>query len=601
MFLSEFTFFKYTPLTDFMNTIHFPNDNLRDYYFFDNNNFTTITYQINNYNFIREKSTIRVSGDYVVNGAEKNNNYTDFDGVNYLSFYYGFNGVRYYANVTDILYVTDNCVEIEFVIDGVMTFCQGNTLVNSARNITIERQHLTKSEYTDWLPIISTNDDIIATSSKKYVYKSSMIYKNLSVIFTCASDLSVDFGTIDDPNIITSKGQTYDKITSPLNLYVMTKDNFSDMMQKIAKFPWTTQNIKRLLLFPTDLIDEQALENVTNVYSIEGLKKFKNDALSNWKVFDTENVNLTIEELCDIHELDKDQDLHILRDGYTTIEFYSWDGQQVTYNPAFLDKEFVDGLKMRIRTCIGYHNEFAFYCENYKSDYYRESESPITDKVPYGSFLNDAIIFQNFDEIPVLVDQGTLNMANTANQRKFAESQLISNRLKTVFAPDTSLQDRFYNAVSVLSNINPLNLLGKFSDEHTFYKQQQAEFADNALQTPTLTNQTSTNSFSIANDIFGITLKIASPSYTEMEKVKKYYKSFGYETRVDFSALSDINSMKVCNYVQFSGQWEILKRGITPSIMEQIRLICENGLRLWHYDGTQNPLNQNIMENVMIR
>lgn len=583
---TNFIFFKNTPLTDFMNTIHFTSNSERDAHFLTGGHYPKIDYSSDSFNFVKQKSTIRIRNSGLT--------YTDFDGVNYCTFLYGFDNKRYYAYVDTIKYINDTCTEINLLIDGIMTFTQGNVL-SGISGVSIERQHLQRANYESMLLKLRTNTDILETTTKRYIHQDAFTFKEFHCIFTCSSDLSINPGTQDDFNINTSIGQVYDKILSPLNIYVISRENFKSMMNKLKSYPWLTQNIKSVIIFPSDLLDKSQLEDVPSYLSLTGLQKFVDNGTSNWTTFDTTNVNMTYNDLYDKHGLDPVNDQHLLRNGYTTIELYPWDGQSATYDPAFLDPD--RGLYMMFKLCIGYHNEIVFYCDRYMTD--REKEPGTSSDgvvLARGSFLNNALILKDFDEVPVLVDNAILSRAQNANQRALAEEMLISGRINNILDPNANLQDRFYDAASVLSNLNPFNLLGKFSDEHEFYRRQKAEFADAELKSPSLSNQSNSSSFSIANNIFGITLKISSPDAVEWNKIKKYYKLFGHEVNDDYGTTDIVNSMTIANYLMFSGQWHI--PGVNNTIMEQIRLVCENGLRLWHADGSADPTSNNIMNNV---
>src|SRR5699024_11574786 len=63
-----------------------------------------------------------------------------------------------------------------------------------------------------------------------------------------------------------------------------------------------------------------------------------------------------------------------------------------------------------------------------------------------------------------------------------------------------------------------------------------------SLETPTITQQSTGNSFNIANNMFGIHFKFSKPSKSEMNKIKKYYKLFGYELNDQGSKLEKVRS-----------------------------------------------------------
>jgi hypothetical protein len=63
--------------------------------------------------------------------------------------------------------------------------------------------------------------------------------------------------------------------------------------------------------------------------------------------------------------------------------------------------------------------------------------------------------------------------------------------------------------------------------------------------------------------------------------------------------LYDVESMTICNWVQFRGNWSL--HHVDIMTMTALQTIFENGVRFWHYkeDGNkQNPMLNDIYENV---
>ena len=172
---------------------------------------------------------------------------------------------------------------------------------------------------------------------------------------------------------------------------------------------------------------------------------------------------------------------------------------------------------------------------------------------------------------------------------------LFRSRVANILDPNADLKTRFFDAASIATNLRPTDLFGKFEDEHEFFRTQQAEQADMALETPTMMNHTNGNSFNIANNKFGIHIKYSKPTDSELNKIKKYYKLFGYQVNDQSNYLDKVNSMTVCNYVKFSGSWTI--PGADVSIIEMMKAQFENGVRLWHNKDTRNPMIQNVLTN----
>lgn len=573
---TTFTFFKNTPLTDFQNTIHFEDNNWRDIHFLKSNHYETVEDTKADYNFIRQRLTVDVSIPY-----------SDFMGVNYGTFLSEFEATRYYVYVMNYEYINDNNTRVFMMIDPVMTFTQGNKL-EQLSNLKILRQHLPINEYNDYAYYLKNNGDIIKTFTKSYIETKTKPFKNFNIIIQSSADLSADFGTVDDPKVETSEGLTFDKITSPVNLYGTTVVQFNNLMKELAPYPWITQNIKSVIMIPSEFIDVTRLIKVTLRGSqFEHLYKFPNNG-SNVSYPSVYELSYLTSDLYRLFGLDSREDKHLLRSEYTTSEIYSWDGQRLLIDNGQLHPD--KGIQLANKNVVGYINQFSFFLRDY-----RTQKNGATDMD--GSFLNDSIIFNNFDEIPILIDSFNLSLAKSANRRELAESKLITNRIEKVFDKDSTLSDRFYNATSLLSNISPSSLLGKFTDEHNFYEQQKADQADLALETPTITAQTNGNAFQIANDIFGMTIKFSAPNKLEWDKVKKYYKLFGYEINEENKSLSKVNSMTMVNYLQFSGNWTL--PNIDNALIEQMKPQFENGVRFWHDNGTPNPMNQDILKNKM--
>ena len=166
MKLTNFRFFKNTPLIDFQNTIHFSSNAERDSFFLKGNHYPVLNIEHDNFNYIRDKSSLKISV-----------NYEDMQGVNYCTFKSEFEDTRFYAYVMNYEYLnTDmetgyDTVRVDLLIDGIMTFTQGNIL-EQLDNLNIQRQHLPMKAYEEHLFELKNNDDILKTYTKSYFYEN---------------------------------------------------------------------------------------------------------------------------------------------------------------------------------------------------------------------------------------------------------------------------------------------------------------------------------------------------------------------------------------------------------------------------------------------
>ena len=585
MKLTKFTFFKNTPLIDFQNTIHFSSNAERDSFFLRENHYPVLEIEHDNFNYIRDKSSVKISVKY-----------EDMQGVNYCTFKSEFEDTRFYAYVMNYEYLnTDmetglDTVRVDLLIDGIMTFTQGDVL-EQLTNLNIQRQHLPMKAYEEHLFELKNNDDILKTNTKSYFKTDRILFNDLIVLIISSVDLMSDFGSEDNPKIKTSSGRVFDSITSPLNLYACDIEDFQKLMNALSDYPWISQNIKNMSLLPKMFMEnnlkiitfssKDTLKDVDYLYRVSGVNTSK-QSLSN----ELRDKSYSMEETYKLFGLDPIQDRHLLRNEYTTTELYNYSGGQLFIDNGQLNE--LRGLRFVADIVTGYHNEMMVYVDQYRIN----SENGALYR---GSYTNDSLSYNEFDDIPMLIDNVGLAMSKSANQRALTESKLVSNRIKNVMDPNADLKDRFFDGASLISNLSPSNLFGKFKDEQEYYKQQKAEMADLALETPTITQQTTGNSFNIANNMFGIHFKFSKPSKSEMNKIKKYYKLFGYELNDQGSKLEKVDSMSICNYVQFEGSWTI--KNVDVAIIEMMKAQFEGGVRLWHNKNIANPMNQDILNN----
>lgn len=574
---SECTLYWNTPLTTLNETIHFESTSARDMWL---KGFRHLTF--NEINFERSRLTLKLKT--AIQSA---------NGVNYCTIKNGFDGMTYcYFIMATANYANDNCTLFELVPDVLMTWTCGSAL-NTISNVWIHRQHVTKASFASRLLELRTNSDVLKCTTKRYVHTESKLWKNMSIIFHCSFDLKASFGTTKKPDVTTSKGIVYDHIASPVGLYYCTYANWTDFCDYIKRYPWVGQAISNIILVPTDFIDTSDLFDVSlNNGDKSGLiKDFQHNGES------ADGVVLTITKAKIKEFLGWEDDL-FLRSEYATLEITSYDGQLMALDLAGMPDS---GLKLKMMNVIGYANEVRIYPAEWNSNGDNDSNTLIEK----GSFLGQAIVFSNWTQLPMLIDNYKLSLANSANQRAYAESRVLSGRLNSVQRELGDInrsgltasngQDLFVDAYSILGGgIHPATIASKMIDDVEFYRQQKAQFADLAITPPSETNANMNNAFQVGNQIFGLTIKFSAPSGAEKDKIRRYYATMGYEFE-EFGNVQDIHSMTICNYLKCEGNFVL--NDVPSGYMQMIKGLLAQGVRFWHPDGTQNPFKQNVLNN----
>lgn len=589
--LTEFIFYKNTPLVDFQNTIHFEDNTARDNFFLEEAGYQRVETSHPDFNFIRDRSTVKLSVDY-----------KELAGVNYCTFLSEFEpDTRFYAYVMGYTYINRGVTEVQLLIDPIMTYTQGDVL-EQVEDIRVDRQHLPNEAYKENLWELKNNNDVLETHTKSYFYENGVYWKDFTVLLESTANLEVEFGTEDDPHLETSDGGTFDGISSPATLYLLEREYFKEFMEQLSKFPWIAQNLKSLLLIPTDYFDGGDLVRAQPVsFDFRHLYRLIDGHQSSVSKIreETEAVGFEPNDFHKLFRLDPDEEPHLLRSEYATAELLDFNGQQVGIDLGQVDRD--TGFHINAELITGYHNELTFFVKDYGINLknYEKVEDGNYRSYARGEYLGASLIFNNFDSMPMLLDNYRLSMAESANQRALAEDRLISNRLGSVFSRDSDLQSRFYDAASIVSNFSIGGLFGKFNDEREYYREQRAEMADLAISAPTLNQQSNENWYNIKYNQFGLTVKFSRPTKSELDKIRLYYRKFGYLWERENTKLYPVDSMSIANYVAFAGSWQI--PGIDNAFTEMMKAQFENGVLLWHHNGTDNPMSQNLLDNERVK
>lgn len=598
MKLTTFNLFKNTPLTKFNEIIYFKDEKERRDYFFESGYFEVVRFE-SRFNYVYDRLVIRVP-----------KNYYDIADCNYCHFFSDWDEINYYAFITDRTYINDEVTQITVVIDVFTTFFVGNKLTTYP-NMNIERQHLDSLTYAENELRLLTNNDKLQTTTNEYIHQEFYEFKDLQIIFTSSVDLSEKFGTVDKPELHTSVGQTYDRNTSPQNLYTCSKNDFNKLMDKLKKYPWITQNFKSIIQVPKDMIKNSELEEAKISINFTGLKKFKDGSLSeNLKL---NSLNKTKNQLQSIFKIDN-KNKYLLRSGICNIEINSWNGNIIT--PQI---EYMKSLTLDSRIVTGYNNVITIFLKDYKTT---STEQDIKNQfgnigVPRGTFLNDALFINQFDSVSMLIDNYQLSMSQNANQRALNDSRRTINRIENVRSGENT-ESRVMDAINLSSNFGGGlvvnggakafgkslvntgvqtggNLGGRLTDDYEYYRTQKAQFDDMAMNAPTITEQSNANGLSVANGFYGISVKYSRCNDNELKQLIKYYNLMGFETNFQNEKISTLESMSICNYVKASGN--LTTDGVDIAFTTQAEALLESGVRFWKWNNLKNPFSQNVLDN----
>lgn len=565
MKLSQFTLYKNTNFTDMQNTLHFNSNSERDNWFtsyFTGNHVIKFTHP---FNFRYDRGTLKVP-------MEMN----DLQGFNYCKFIDGFDGKTYYAFIVKTSYLNDRTTQLDLVIDVVMTYTQGSVIEN-LQNVEVIRQHLPMQELIKREEFLRTNNDVISTSTMFFTdpklftsnNQAGVDFNEVMYIIQSAVKLDGEFGTEDKPKMQTAVGGTYDKITSAVNLYLLESDKLDSLLLTLSDYPWITQNFKTIVKVPKMFFNLGELNQVNckdiSLYELNG---------GNSSVELDLPFVLTKSKIKEVLGLKTHED-YLVRDNVINMYLTDYRGNQLNFETGKIkDKNTL------VASCVfGAFNEIDIYSFEYGQRY--------TTNSTQGYYRDNQMSITTFDNVPVMINNYTLNKANSAYSRQLENSKTISGRIGEVTNPNNSVKDRLFNAISVYSNVFSGGLMGApakgaglFADEYEYYRNQKAQMNQWKISPPTVSEGSYSNATLSKKGDWGIWLKVSTINSEELQSLRRYYGNFGHESMSGDNQIFNVNSMSKANWVQFKGNYWI--NDIDRELFDQLKTLFEGGVRLWH-------------------
>ena len=646
---TNFVFYANTPMTNLSKVMHFESNQARDEFFdtaFDK--YRVLDISVRNFNMVRDRLTVRVTYEFDRGTFDNKKSFIDnMQGVNYCYFYDKNTRYRYYCQVVKTEYVNDNVTLFYLAMDVITTYFQGD-FTSEIGNVHIIRQHLTQERYTSSIYELSNRDSLrvsppriihqlhlqfargIIKQNGDAVATSEQDTNNLWLVFQCSSDLSSNFGNIDEPKLVTSSGSVYDYVTSPVDIYCIRLKYGNELFKELGNFPWIQQNIKSINIIPTDFIDEADLDMV-NGKSIKSvhLYKFRTEGKSDIEDksrvsnlnYDFSLFNVLISNKYGVR---LEEEKHLFNSSYFKYYCTNWAGSSVELLPEKLPE---GNLQWNIQSIIGYDNKISMYPEKYNSSNENVDIGGVEIKVPSGEYLNSSLLFTSWDTLPVLIDNYKVSLSNSAYDRKMAEENKLTNQWDNALhgTYDDSFGGRMFSAMNVANTVlggvlsggmngakfGPTgalvgagaglgsNLMGNWKSEYDYYRQLKAQQDQMKIATPTVINGSMGNAFAYKNGVFGVSIKIYAASKEDVTRALKYHRAVGYEWDY-YEELGNVNSMSHINYVQFDGEW--IMEGVPAEFQKIAKDLFKQGVSLYHNpDKVANPFNQDVLLNRRVK
>ena len=197
-------------------------------------------------------------------------------------------------------------------------------------------------------------------------------------------------------------------------------------------------------------------------------------------------------------------------------------------------------------------------------------------------------------------------MSKSAYTRELSNSRQLTSQVRNVAlgtSNNNSIQDRVSDAYSLIQNYGSknmvkmgMNVVNGLQNEHQYYQQQEAQFNDMKIQTPSVTSQTNNNTFEIANNTFGITLKFKAINPTDYQSVAQYYKNFGYAYPL-MGKVAKPTTHTIMDYLQVT-PLKFYDNRLSSEMINVVSLLLQTVIKFWHVNNTGTSVfNQNLDNN----
>lgn len=398
------------------------------------------SYSTNNYSYLKPGAPIRVSLPYssvykynyvcVLNPAQP----VDNEGL----------PKRYYYFIVGSRYLNPQTSEITLQLDVVTTYAfdfhigssyveSGHiAMANSAFNISSpsDLSPVNLQKYLTFTDGFDVGDRYLPGVKEFHSMQEPNAHGDTKpkIVLISTIDLATDPGTIDNPNLKTSKGQQADGLISGANVYSIPANQFENLMKAGSDFPWMTQGIICIYVFPGNILTDGPTvhlfgDRVTEAHFLGTTENFNNTSqeyLHSQNIFSALSQSIP-DGFKDIYKL--------YTYPYSVIEISTYDGQAVYLKPEYMRDAYVS--MYYISCALMPFARIAFFPKNYGipstggySEQWTEVVPPaIGDSfmvnVPPGDFMDNAIYIQDFPQFPIVNNQYVNYLAGSAHTRAY--------------------------------------------------------------------------------------------------------------------------------------------------------------------------------------
>jgi len=162
----------------------------------------------------------------------------------------------FYYFITNVVYLSPNTTQLTLQLDVWQTFSRFITF----GKCYIERGHIgiaNKNQFADhgreYLTVpegFDVGNEYVISAAYEYTLAKK---DTASVLVASTTDLNIDPGTVDSPNLLSASGSTFEGLPNGMAMYLFQDvQDFRTAMVQMVNTPWMTQGIMSITLLPGD-------------------------------------------------------------------------------------------------------------------------------------------------------------------------------------------------------------------------------------------------------------------------------------------------------------------------------------------------------------
>ncbi len=167
----------------------------------------------------------------------------------------------FYYFISDATYLAPNTTQINIQLDAWMTYYDrihfDMCYVNKG-HIAIANENSTLDNLTEYMTDtegLNIGDEYEVVTQEYINLAPPTVDGQPLVMFMSSADIESDWGTLENPNLKTAKGNSGGGVPGGCSVYVATTTNFLNLMIKLSDAPWVSQCISYITIVPAKLVN----------------------------------------------------------------------------------------------------------------------------------------------------------------------------------------------------------------------------------------------------------------------------------------------------------------------------------------------------------